>query len=76
MPIVILQILIAVVALAADFLIAWEFRKIAVIKGWNSIKYFFFAFFFTLIGYLMILALPDRGSLAEGSFESGDLPEL
>ena len=73
---VIFWILGALLFLAVDFLIAWEFRKIAVIKGWNSKKYFFYAFFFTLAGYLMIQALPDRGSISEGSFESGDLPEL
>ena len=73
---VIFWILGALLLLAVDFLIAWEFRKIAVIKGWNSKKYFFYAFFFTLAGYLMIQALPDRGSISEGSFESGDLPEL
>ena len=42
---VIFWILGALLFLAVDFLIAWEFRKIAVIKGWNSKKYFFYAFF-------------------------------
>ena len=30
----------------------------------------------TVIGYLMIIALPDRGSVSAGSFESRDLPQL
>ena len=62
--------------LVLDFFVAKEFYLAAATKGWASKKYFFFAFFLTLIGYLMILALPDRGSIAAGSFESRDLPEL
>ena len=29
-----------------------------------------------VIGYLLVLALPDRGSADVGSFRSRDLPEL
>ena len=71
-----LWVIAAVMALLLDFLLASEFYKIAIIKGWASKKYFVYAFFFTLVGYLMVLALPDRGGYAEGSYESGDLPEL
>ena len=62
--------------LVLDFFVAKEFYQAAASKGWASKKYFFFAFFLTLIGYLLILALPDRGSISAGSFESRDLPEI
>ena len=62
--------------LVLDFFVAREFYLAAAAKGWASKKYFYFAFFLTLIGYLLILALPDRGSISAGSFESRDLPEL
>ena len=62
--------------LVLDYFVAREFYLAAAMKGWASKKYFFFAFFLTVIGYLLIIALPDRGSVAAGSFESRDLPEL
>ena len=71
-----LIVLAGVLVLVLDFLVAWEFQKIAMLKGWTSKKFFFYSFFLSLIGYLMVIALPDRGGLAEGSYESSDLPEL
>ena len=62
--------------LVLDYFVAREFHMAAAMKGWASKKYFFFAFFLTVVGYLLILALPDRGSTSAGSFESRDLPEL
>lgn len=62
--------------LVLDYFVAREFYMAASMKGWASKKYFFFAFFLTVVGYLLILALPDRGSISAGSFESRDLPEL
>ena len=29
-----------------------------------------------VIGYLLVIALPDRGSAADGSFESAELPDI
>ena len=75
MPVYVWIIAVAA-ALVLDFFLAREFQRIAISKGWNGKKYFFFAFFLGLIGYLMVVALPDRGSLTEGSYESSDLPEL
>lgn len=73
---VFLLIVVGLVILALDFFVAKEFYLAAATKGWASKKYFFFAFFLTVIGYLMIIALPDRGSVSAGSFESRDLPQL
>jgi len=71
-----LYLIIGLIALALDVLVSLEFRRIAAIKGWPSIKYFFYPFFFFLAGYIMVAALPDRGTMNNGSFDSGDLPEL
>lgn len=62
--------------LVLDFFVAREFFLAAAMKGWASRKYFFYAFFLPVIGYLLVIALPDRGSASDGSFESRDLPEL
>ena len=70
------KIILILLALVLDYFVAREFYKVAVMKGWAEQKYFFFAFFLTLIGYLLITALPDRGGAAAGSFDSRDLPEL
>lgn len=40
--------------------IAYIFYTIAVEKGYDEVKFFFFPFLFGLIGYLMVVALPDR----------------
>ena len=71
-----LLIIACIAFLVLDFFVAREFYLAAAMKGWASKKYFFFAFFLTLIGYLLILALPDRGSVSANSFDSRDLPEL
>ncbi len=76
MPVYLLWILAGVVALVLDYFVAREFYQIAAIKGWPGKKYFFFAFFFSIAGYIMVAALPDRGTQSGGSFESSDLPEL
>ena len=71
-----LMIAVCIALLVLDYFVAREFYLAAAMKGWASKKYFFFAFFLLVIGYLLIIALPDRGSVAAGSFESRDLPEL
>jgi len=72
----VVYIVCGVLALFFDLIISLQFRKIAVIKGWPSLKYFFYPFFFSVAGYLMVVALPDRGTTGTRSFDSSDLPEL
>ena len=68
--------LIAAAALAVvlDIVLAREFYLAAAANGWVSRKYFLYAFLLPPIGYLLIIALPDRANV--GSFDDRDLPEL
>ena len=42
--------------------IAKEFASIAEQKGYPGNKYFWWTFFTTIFGMLMVVALPDRGN--------------
>ena len=44
-----------------NYLIAECFYKIAVCKGFDEKKYLWLPFFFGMIGYLLVVALPDHG---------------
>ena len=72
----IIYIIIAAAIIVVNYFIAKEFYKAAVMKGWASKKYFWFPFFFTLAGYILVAALPDRGGKDMSVFCSDDLPEL
>ena len=65
-----------IAAFVADYFVAREFYKAAVMKGWPQKKYFWLAFLLSLAGWLLIVALPDRGGPALTAFESDDLPVL
>lgn len=65
-----LLLLIPIAALLIlDYFIADEFRSIAQRKGYCGRKYFWWSFFTGFIGYLMVVALPDRGR-----FHAGEAP--
>jgi len=72
----ILSIVFVIAFLVIDFFVAGEFYKAAVMKGWPQKKYFVMAFLLTFVGYLLIIALPDRGGSYMKALESDDLPEL
>ena len=65
-----------IVFIAADILLAAEFYKAAVMKGWDSKKYFWFPVFLPFAAYLLVIALPDRGGAGMSALVSDDLPEL
>ena len=50
----------SIVALIIMYLIAAEFYKIAEDKGYHEKKYLWLSFFFGPVGYLLVVALPDR----------------
>lgn len=56
-----LLLLIPIIALLVlDYFIAEEFRAIARMKGYCGRRYFWWSFFLGFIGYLMVVALPER----------------
>lgn len=63
-------ILIAIVYLILDYYIAKWFSEAAGAKGYHDSKYFWICFFFGFIGYLLVIALPDRNQ------RSADIDEL
>lgn len=65
-------------ALVIDYLLAREFYRAAVMKGHDAEKYLWICFFFSVIGYILVTALPDIGS-DKGTVQSisnDELPEL
>lgn len=71
--IAILLILILVLGLIAD-----EFFKIAKMKGHNNRKYFWISFLCGIVGYMLVIALPDNRRHIGGHVPQDDdeLPEL
>lgn len=62
------------IAMWLDTLIATQFYKIAKEKGHDSVTYYRFAFWLSIVGYLMVIALPDRKH--EEQVSSDELPDL
>ena len=67
---------LAAIGIAVDFFVAKEFYRVAVMKGWSDRKYFWFPLLLCVIGYLLVIALPDRGGAHMSVLESEDLPEI
>ena len=55
-----LIILLFIFGVIIRFFAANEFHNIAMIKGFPSLKYFWWSFLFGIIGYLLVIALPDK----------------
>ena len=55
------SILLLALIVFIDYKIAMEFVKIADKKGHNGRHYFWWMFWLSVVGYLMVIALPDRG---------------
>ena len=50
----------SIVGLCLNWLIASEFYAVVEKKGYEDRKYFWYCFFFGVVGYLLVIALPDR----------------
>lgn len=70
---VIIYILIAAAYLVLDYFIAEWFAEATYAKGYHESKYFWICFWLGFIGYLLVIALPDRGNRPAGP---GELPKL
>ena len=72
--IVFTSLVVAIVAIWIAWLIAKEFYAAANVKGYYEEKYLWICFFLGVIGYLLVVALPDRGNAAKSV--SNELPDL
>lgn len=71
---VVLILIGALLMLWVMYLIAKEFYKAAEAKGYAEKKYLWLCFLLGAVGYLLVVALPDRGSKAASNLD--DLPML
>ena len=61
---VIIVLIIVGIILFLNYLLAKEFYVIAEMKGYEyHKKYFWYCFIFGWIGYLMVIALPDKTAI-------------
>lgn len=72
-----IPILVFVVMLVIDWFAAKQFHEIAKMKGHPQKKYFWWCFWIGMIGWPMVIALPDRGGAqAQKTSNIDELPEL
>lgn len=71
-------LLVAVVALCLAWYLANQFYKVAEEKGFTDRKYLWICFWLGVIGYLLVIALPDRGNRNNSITPaiSDELPDL
>ena len=67
---------IAIILILVFYCIAKEFYTIAQKKGYDNKKYFWWTFFFGVLGCLVVIALPDKNKQATGNILSDELPPL
>lgn len=70
----VLYVVIAAVFFYLDWCIANHFFEVAQMKGFRERKYLWICFLLGMVGYLLVIALPDRGNTQQAI--SDELPEL
>ena len=65
--------LIIILHFVVSYFVSMEFQYIARLKGYSDKKYFWYPFLLSIIGYLMVIALPVRST--ESSYENGKQAE-
>ena len=68
-----IYIMVVIVYFIIDYYIAKCFAEAADAKGYHKSKYFWICLWLGIIGYLLVIALPDHGC---NSTFSDELPEL
>lgn len=71
---VIVCLLMAAALICLDYFVAKWFFEAAEAKGYHDRKYFWICFWLGVIGYLLVIALPDRGNVPQ--VISDELPDL
>lgn len=71
------MVIICLLVLVAYFILVYFdakwFYEVAEKKGHHDKKYFWICFWLGIVGFLLVIALPDRSN---GQAEVTDLPEL
>ena len=70
----VLVLIACALVLWIDYLIAKEFYFAAQAKGYYEKKYLWICFLLGAVGYLLVIALPNRASVRKEAYD--DLPEL
>ena len=70
-----LIILGAVALIVLWYFVAKEFRRIAAMKGHDEARYFWWTFLFSIVGMLMVAALPQEGK-APDAVKADELPDI
>lgn len=69
-----MNLALIIVVIVVDLIIASGFSDIASKKGHNGAPYFWWCFLFSLPGWLMVVALPDKSN--SKPVVSDELPDL
>lgn len=71
----VLYVIAGIVYLVIDYFIANEFYKAAAEKGYDDEKYLWLSFFLGAVGWLLVVALPDRGKTHVIVDQASEAPE-
>ena len=75
---VLLIIICIIVGIYVDYWISKQFYEVARFKGYEEKKYLWISFFFNIVGYLLVIALPSKSISVSNNKKntSDELPEL
>lgn len=65
-----------IIWLIVALILAVQFHQVAADKGYPQMKYFWLTFLFGVLGYMLVIALPDRGSVDKGNTERDVTPAI
>ncbi len=66
----------SIVVIVLEAIVAWEFSNIAKKKGHYERRWFWYAFLFSVAGWLMVVALPNKIVEAPAERKYDELPQL
>ena len=69
-----LSIIVVVVGIWIAWYVAKQFKEAAKMKGHDQTKYFWLCFLLGAVGYLLVIALPDRSDVQKTA--NDELPDL
>lgn len=74
--VVLLIVAAAVLVLVIQWIIAKEFAKVATDKGYAERKYFWYCFLFSVVGYMLVMALPSKEKTKKNNKNDFQLPNI